>query len=199
MPHSSDRHHGHDKSGAPWPVFGGMLIVAGLIGLLLWAVGVFPFGTRAPSPNNPNVRQRDPSARSERAPEEIERINLNKSVRDSVVNVDTLAYAQRGNFSTEERNTGSGTGFFWDNEGRIVTNFHVVRDALAINEVRQVIIHPDRKIMVTLAKGESIPARLVGIAPNNDLAVIQITKLPLSGVKEIRIGTSSDLEVGQSA
>ena len=181
----------------PWSVLGGMLIVASATALVLWLLGVFPFSRHAPE-HNPDVKPREPAPRTERDPDEAERIAVYKKTLPSVVNVDTRAYTQRGFLSEEERNLGTGTGFFWDDQGRIVTNFHVVRDALALSQDRQPIIHPDRQIMVTLASGETIPATLVGIAPDNDVAVIMLKTLPTGGVKEITLGTSDDLEVGQT-
>src|SRR5262249_40081636 len=125
-------------------------------------------------------------------------IRIYKDIRPSVVNVDTLAYAGRGFASDEEEKRGTGSGFFWDEKGRIVTNFHVVRDALALGPNKQVIIHPDRKVVVTLANGDSHPTGLVGIAPDWDLAVLQLTRLPDGGVQKIPLGSSGNLEVGMT-
>jgi S1-C subfamily serine protease len=52
--------------------------------------------------------------------------------------------------------------------------------------------------MVTLANGDSMDVRLVGLAPEYDLAVLQLSRLPSGGVKKITVGTSKDLEVGQT-
>ncbi len=182
----------------PWAVLGGMLIFAVLVGVTLWGLGLFPFGQQAPVPHNPNVKEREVAPATAFHSDELERIRVYDETLPSVVNVDTLAFVARGVFNNEtERNIGSGTGFFWDETGRIVTNFHVVRDALAIDN-NKVIINPARKIMVTLATDETIPAQLVGIAPDNDLAVIQLSKLPKNGVKPIAVGESNKLKVGQT-
>jgi len=55
---------------------------------------------------------------------------------------------------------GSGSGFFFDNQGHIVTNFHVIEGA--------------RELQVTVADGRSTPATVVGVDPSNDLAVLQV-------------------------
>jgi S1-C subfamily serine protease len=183
----------------PWSVLGGMLIVAVLVGLVLWSLGVFHLGKPAPPPNDPNAREREPAPASDPDAIEQRRIAIYKAARPAVVNVDTLAYAGRNFGSDEEQKSGTGSGFFWDDDGRIVTNFHVVRDALALDRNNHVIIHPDRKVVVTLANGDSAATRLVGIAPDWDLAVIQLTRLPEGGVKKIEIGQSSTLEVGMTA
>ena len=155
----------------------------------------------------PERQAREPAPRSERDPDEVERIGVYKRTLPSVVNVDTRAYAYiPGSLKTAKRNLGTGTGFFWDDQGRIVTNFHVVRDALAqnnsgqfiLNNDGQAIINPARQIIVTLSSGETIPATLVGADPSNDLAVIMLKTLPAGGAKEITVGSSDDLEVGQT-
>lgn len=177
-------------------ILGGMLLVAVLVGIALWGLGIFHFGSKAPPPaNDPDAKPREVVSRGPIAADESERVTVYRNCRPCVVNVDTLVSSQRGFNDVQEERQGTGSGFFWDDAGRIVTNFHVVRDALAISN-NKVVIAPGRRIAVTLASGETIDARLVGIAPDNDLAVIQLKKLPEAGVKKITVGSSSDLEVG---
>src|SRR5437588_439639 len=76
----------------------------------------------------------------------------------------------------------SRSGFIWDDGGDIVTNFHVVRGASAAR--------------VTLQDHTAYQAQLVGVAPENDLAVLRISA-PKSKLQPIMIGKSSDLQVGQ--
>ena len=77
---------------------------------------------------------------------------------------------------------GSGSGFVWDAQGHIVTNYHV--------------IHGGDAAQVTLADRSTWKARLVGAYPDGDLAVLAI-----DGAKErlqpVLVGTSRDLQVGQ--
>jgi S1-C subfamily serine protease len=80
---------------------------------------------------------------------------------------------------------GTGTGFVWDADGHVVTNFHVVDGA--------------RSLTVTLFDGTSWPATVVGGDPRKDIAVLRIsppagTLVPLSILPE-----GIDLEVGQKA
>ncbi|GJE00603.1 S1C family serine protease [Methylobacterium isbiliense] len=77
----------------------------------------------------------------------------------------------------------TGTGFVWDAAGHIVTNNHVIQGG--------------GEISVRLAGGETVPATVVGTAPNYDLAVLKlgrVSKMP----PPIAIGSSADLKVGQS-
>ncbi len=79
---------------------------------------------------------------------------------------------------------GSGTGFVWDKAGHVVTNFHVIRDAdLAY---------------VAFDDQSSYPARLVGYAPEKDLAVLKIDAVP-EKLRPLPLGTSADLRVGQKS
>lgn len=79
---------------------------------------------------------------------------------------------------------GAGSAFVWDSAGYVVTNFHVIENA--------------RKIVVRLDGGKDpIPADYVGGAPDYDLAVVKLKRIP-AGLKPIPLGTSRDLKVGQS-
>lgn len=78
---------------------------------------------------------------------------------------------------------GTGSGFVWDEQGHIVTNAHVVQGA--------------SRIRVQLDDSEPLPARLVGLAPSYDLAVVRLVSAP-KNLRPIPVGTSHDLRVGQS-
>jgi len=77
---------------------------------------------------------------------------------------------------------GSGSGFVWNKQGHIVTNFHVIYGASSIK--------------VTLADRSEHQAKLVGADPDHDLAVLQI-QAPESLLEPLAIGASHDLRVGQ--
>lgn len=78
---------------------------------------------------------------------------------------------------------GSGSGFIWDKEGHIVTNFHVIQGA-------------DRAT-VTLYDQTTYEAELVGRAADKDLAVLKIDA-PIEKLIPIERGQSENLQVGQS-
>ena len=77
---------------------------------------------------------------------------------------------------------GSGSGFIWDSQGHIVTNYHVVQNG--------------NRWEVTLNDNSTYSAELVGAEPGKDLAVIKI-KAPRSKLKPVKIGSSESLDVGQ--
>jgi S1-C subfamily serine protease len=76
---------------------------------------------------------------------------------------------------------GTGSGFLWDDQGHVVTNYHVVQGASSAQ--------------VTLGD-ESYSASLVGWTPDHDVAVLRI-KAPRDKLVPLKIGTSADLQVGQ--
>jgi 2-alkenal reductase len=78
---------------------------------------------------------------------------------------------------------GAGSAFVWDAAGHVVTNYHVLEGA--------------RGVTVQLDAGKTIPAKLVGVAPDYDLAVVKLTTVPRD-LKPIPVGTSRDLRVGQT-
>lgn len=85
-------------------------------------------------------------------------------------------------FDIMEVPQGSGSGFVWNKQGHIVTNFHVIYGADAIR--------------VALADRSEHQAKLVGLDPDHDLAVLQI-QAPESQLEPLAIGASHDLRVGQ--
>ncbi|MBV8761352.1 MAG: trypsin-like peptidase domain-containing protein [Deltaproteobacteria bacterium] len=101
----------------------------------------------------------------------------------SVVHVTSLALRRdRMTMDISEIPQGTGTGFVWDQDGHIVTNFHVVQEA--------------ERASVTLNDGSTYPATLVGVAPDKDLAVLKIDAPP-SKLLPLPVGTSGNLKVGQ--
>lgn len=78
---------------------------------------------------------------------------------------------------------GTGSGFIWDKQGHIVTNYHVIQGA-------------DRAT-VTLADRSTWEAKLVGSAPEKDLAVLRI-EVDDQVLRPIPVGKSDNLLVGQS-
>jgi len=77
---------------------------------------------------------------------------------------------------------GGGSGFLFDDEGRILTNYHVIRDA--------------ERITVVMGNGDEkeIEAEVVGYDPHTDIAIIQID--PPHDVVKVALGDSDKMRVG---
>jgi S1-C subfamily serine protease len=99
----------------------------------------------------------------------------------SVVNITSRSVSYDFFFNPIPRQ-GSGSGFFYDTQGHIVTNYHVIADA--------------DELQVTLADGQTVPAQIVGSDPSNDLAVIKVD-LPAGSIRPLPIGDSTQVYVGQ--
>jgi S1-C subfamily serine protease len=110
-------------------------------------------------------------------------IDLFERASPSAVFVTSLA-VRRDFFSMnlQEIPQGAGSGFVWDRQGHIVTNFHVIAEANAAQ--------------VTLSDRSTWDARVIGIAPEKDLAVLRI-EAPAARLRPLPIGRSEDLRVGQ--
>jgi S1-C subfamily serine protease len=88
--------------------------------------------------------------------------------------------------TVSEQPTGSGSGFVWDDKGHIVTNYHVVQPVVESRSA---------EITVTL-RDKNITGKVVGVAPELDIAVIQIDA-DKAQLRPLPVGASADLEVGQ--
>lgn len=109
-------------------------------------------------------------------------IDVVKKTKNSVVFVTNIQFVRDWFFNEEKVARGSGSGFVWDEQGHIVTNFHVIEEG--------------DQFSVTLPSQEQRQARLVGKDENKDIAVLQIQG-DIKGLYPVTAGTSKDLQVGQ--
>jgi S1-C subfamily serine protease len=132
--------------------------------------------------------------------EESNIIQTFKRVAPSVAYITTSngAPQRRRSFSLQEdpQTMGAGSGFLWDQNGHVVTNCHVVMsNAYGYNGNSNVA----KTVKVKLqGMAQSYDAIVIGVEPEKDLAVLKIPakNLPVDSI--IDIGTSDDLQVGQS-
>lgn len=114
-------------------------------------------------------------------------VDVFQSSVKSVVHISNIRIARRGWFTMDsvEIPAGAGSGFIWDKEGHIVTNYHVV-DGGDRFTVR---FHKDRK---------EYKAKFVGGEPAKDIAVLKLETMP-DKIFPVEAGSSSALMVGQKA
>ncbi len=122
--------------------------------------------------------------RGELAAAEKTNIEIFREASPSVVFITSLA--DRVNFWTRDITRiprGTGSGFLWDQNGHIVTNYHVIQEASAVH--------------IRLNDQRSYKAVFVGASPDHDIAVL---RMPIVGdmPSPLPIGTSHDLQVGQA-
>ncbi len=110
-------------------------------------------------------------------------IDVFKQFSRSVVHITSLdSRRDRMTLDVSDIPQGTGTGFVWDSNGHVVTNFHVIQ-------------HGNRA-SVTLQDGTTYPAKIIGKAPDKDLAVLKIDA-PAQKLQPLPVGSSGTLQVGQ--
>jgi 2-alkenal reductase len=169
------------------PPLRGSLIILAIVVLLLSACAVSSPGRAfRSSASLANERsQRDiaktdtPWIASEASgQEEASLVGLYARSNPSVVNV-TVYGSRDGQVGI----LGQGSGFVYDDLGRIVTNAHVVRN--------------EDLVEVTFYEGTTLPAEILGLDPQSDLAVLEVESVP-AGVAALPLGEMSELAVGQT-
>jgi putative serine protease PepD len=82
---------------------------------------------------------------------------------------------------SQRQGTATGSGIVIDTNGTILTNYHVIENAV--------------KVMVSFKKGQTVEAQVVGKDPSNDLAVLRIHPDGLT-LHPLSLGNSSAAQVG---
>src|SRR5512136_613372 len=146
-------------------LFLGSLGLGVLLGLLV-STGLQRALSPSPRPPEaePAVQSRPAAARGDLEPEERHTIALFKGAQRSVAFITTQV--EQVDFWTRnvfEVPSGTGSGFVWDEQGHVVTNFHVVQDS------------DSQK--VTLGETQ-YDAKTVGVARDQDIAVLRIDAPP---------------------
>jgi S1-C subfamily serine protease len=120
---------------------------------------------------------------SEYSIDERENIDVYERLNEGVVNITTeqLYYNWFSEAVPQEGDSGSGS--IIDAQGYVLTNKHVVKDAY--------------KVYVGLADGSRYEAKVVGIDPENDLAVIKFSPPKGQKLTVVPYGDSKRLRVGQ--
>ena len=92
-------------------------------------------------------------------------IAIYNNAKPSVVHITTLAVRRdRWNLNVQQVPEGTGSGFVWDKDGHIVTNFHVV----------QSVVQNNGAVQVTMADQSNWHGTVVGYYPDKDIAVIYV-------------------------
>ncbi|MBA3806702.1 MAG: trypsin-like peptidase domain-containing protein, partial [Acidobacteria bacterium] len=115
------------------------------------------------------------------ATDEQNNVEVYRAISPGVAYI-TSTIVQQGYFGNVEEGQGGGSGSVIDDQGRILTNYHVIEGA--------------QRLSVSLGGNKTYPARVVGGDPDTDLAVIQIDA-PRDQLTVIPLGDSDRLVVGQ--
>ncbi len=147
-----------------------------------------PRPTSAPLPTIPPQPTLEPAVSAALADQERLLVELYRRANPAVVSIDVFGAPLPENHPVvpglPERSRGQGSGFLYDDQGRIVTNHHVISGA--------------KRFQVRWYDGTTALADLVGSDPDSDLAVLKVRAIP-AGVAPLPIGDSREVEVGQTA
>lgn len=179
-----------------------MCLVAGLLGsgFSLWLMDVrlshtgeavaqsppivvppFPAPDAGSLPPLSFLNQESPFNSQGLTPDESVNVAVYEQCNRSVVNISTMGVQTDRFFMISIPEEGSGSGAILDKAGHILTNFHVIERA--------------RQVNVTLYNEETLPAKLVGADPVNDIAIIKVDA-PEDQLFPIPLGNSDHLRVG---
>jgi S1-C subfamily serine protease len=128
--------------------------------------------------------------------QEASRVQIFKASKPSVVYI--ASATQRYVLLNQETGDtvaippGTGTGFVWDDQGHVVTNYHVV-----MVDVGGAPLSEAEDLQITLADGKTYRARVIGKSLAYDIAVLRVFA-PLKSVRPLPLGRSKDLQVGQT-
>ena len=120
----------------------------------------------------------DPST----ATDEQNNIEVYRTLSPGVVFIHSTSYA-RDFFGFVEPQEGSGSGSILDQQGNILTNYHVIEGA--------------QKLSVSIGGKKDYAATVVGGDPDTDLAVIRLIEKPAGPLTVVPMGDSDKLVVGQ--
>jgi S1-C subfamily serine protease len=167
----------HRPVAAVWPL---LVLLLGLALLLGGLVYWFWPGHRGGPAQPRTVTPAGDLSQAEKAT-----IDLFKSASPSVVHVTNMTVTRSAfSLNVQRVERGLGSGFVWDKDGHIVTNYHVVEGA---NLVR-----------VIFQDGTSYETSQVWTYPDKDIAVLKIAA-PAEKLVPITVGDSHSLQVGQAA
>jgi S1-C subfamily serine protease len=125
----------------------------------------------------PNIT--DPSL----ATDEQNNIEVYKAIAPGVVNISSTAMVRDFFGLTVEPREGTGSGSIIDEQGDILTNYHVIENA--------------QKLSVSFGGGKNYPAKVIGGDQDTDLAVIRLIETPKEVLTIVPMADSDKLTVGQ--
>lgn len=169
---SLQKHHRNFGAFAKTLAFGALLVLP----LGLGSTGLFA------QPLTPNVV---PPPDDARLLSERNSIDVFRAVAPATVFVTQTRIVRDWTMRPSEVNAGEGTGFLWDRQGHIVTNFHVIKGANAVQ--------------VTLHSRKTYNATLVGVEPRKDIAVLKVDAPPAELTSVRLLPPGERIEVGQKA
>src|SRR5690348_14693916 len=162
------------------------ILLIALISGLIAAIGVVAFDrvSKRFEPSQAAFTETPPAGITDPATSTDEQNNIEvyRTLSPGVVFIHSTSYA-RDFFGFVEPQEGSGSGSILDQQGNILTNYHVIEGA--------------QKLSVSMGGQKDYPATVVGGDPDTDLAVIRLLEKPNGPLTVVPLGDSDKLVVGQ--
>ncbi len=162
------------------------ILLIALISGLIAAIGVVAFDriSKRYEPTEAAFSEGTPAGITDptTSTDEQNNIEVYRALSPGVVFIHSTSYS-RDFFGFVEPQEGSGSGSILDQQGNILTNYHVIAGA--------------QKLSVSLGGKKDYPAVVVGGDPDTDLAVIRLTEKPAGPLTVVPLGDSDKLVVGQ--
>lgn len=117
------------------------------------------------------------------ATDEQNNIEVYRAVSPGVVYIQSTTTVRDFFGLYSEAREGAGSGSVIDEQGDILTNYHVIANS--------------EKLTVSFGTGKNYPARVVGSDPDTDLAVVRLLQPPKEPITMVPLGDSDKLVVGQ--
>jgi S1-C subfamily serine protease len=163
------------------------ILLIALVSGLFAAGGVLAFqqAARHFQPNSsafsitPPANITDPSL----ATDEQNNIEVYKAIAPGVVNISSTAMVREFFGLMVEPREGTGSGSVIDEQGNILTNYHVIENA--------------QKLTVSFGGGKNYAAKVIGGDQDTDLAVIRLVEMPKESLTIVPMADSDRLTVGQ--
>ncbi len=152
-------------------------LTAAALGCVAASTTALPGVTVTPAPTSIPVTPAPAEAPANELEAQVEAVYAQRAPAVVNISVVTIAYDF---FMRAIPQEGTGSGFVYDAEGHIVTNYHVVQGAESVS--------------VALSNGEMYEAEIVGTDPSTDLAVLKIEAgslpdpLPLVDSDQLKVG-----------
>ncbi|WP_300382551.1 trypsin-like peptidase domain-containing protein [Clostridium sp.] len=156
-----------------------LALVAGLLGGLVGGYGMY-YSTKSILERKPNLTPNPQSFTTDQ--EALSASQAFEKVAPAVVIVSVNGLMDYSGFIPQETE-GIGSGFIINEEGYILTNYHVIQDA--------------KVVTVTLSDGRDIPAKVVNYDKNQDIAMLKLSDDSIKVPGIVELGDSAVLKPGE--
>lgn len=188
VPHEKPQKPKKEKKGHSFGVVIVSCILAAIIGAVSGAAATFSMIGNKQTDNSPSkdYTSQNVNINIEETAESVA-VAVAKKVKNSVVGIRTTTSVINF-FGGSEEATGEGSGVVYSSDGYIITNYHVIENAVEGGSGSKI------EVFIGDTNGDPHSASVIGYNIASDLAVLKIN---VTGLTPVELGDSGNLEVGQ--